>query len=122
MQHCPSCGTSFARFKTLEYGNVTVSESSEIFFRGINMHLGSSLRLVVDALIRAQGRPLARDTLLNILGGEENTDRSIDVHISRLRKIFTKAHPDFDQIVSVRGLGYRWQRKDDCAEELRLAA
>ncbi|MEO6350991.1 MAG: response regulator transcription factor [Candidatus Limnocylindrales bacterium] len=62
------------------------------------------------ALLRADGRVLTRDQLLDALYGQDATevlDRTIDVHIGRLRD---KLGDDSDQpryITTVRGVGYR---------------
>jgi DNA-binding response OmpR family regulator len=123
MQNCPKCGVSFSRYEDKVYGNVKVSGTSEIFLEGEFIALTTNLRLIVEALIRAEGRPLARDTLLNVSGGEDNTDRVIDAHVCRARRAFTKVNPNFGQIETVRGLGYRWKyvaaKVDPC---LRLVA
>jgi DNA-binding response OmpR family regulator len=66
-------------------------------------------RLLV-ALIEADGRVLSRDQLLDAIYGAEATDvldRTIDVHVGRLRDKLADpaAAPRF--IVTVRGTGYR---------------
>jgi DNA-binding response OmpR family regulator len=64
---------------------------------------------VLDALLRAGGRLLSRQELLDaIFGGHEFRDpRAIDVHVHFLRDKLTAAGADPDLIVTVRGAGYR---------------
>jgi DNA-binding response OmpR family regulator len=73
---------------------------------------GVEFRLL-SALIEAEGRVLTRDVLIDMLytsGGNEVFDRTIDVHIRRLRD---KLGDDADgprYIATVRGAGYRAAR------------
>ena len=70
---------------------------------------------LLAALARAAGRVLSRDQLLDALKGAayETFDRSIDVHISKLRaKLETNAkEPRY--IRTVRGAGYVLSREVD---------
>ena len=63
------------------------------------------------------GRVLSRDRLMDLTRGEalEAFDRSIDVHISRLRAVLEDdpAHPR--RIITVRGAGYVFARVQDQA-------
>ena len=64
---------------------------------------------VLYALLRARGRLLSRQELLDaIFGGHEFRDpRAIDVHVHFLRDKLAAAGGDPEQIVTVRGAGYR---------------
>jgi DNA-binding response OmpR family regulator len=65
---------------------------------------------LLSALLQAKGRVLSRDQLLDALYGHDATeimDRTIDVHIGRLREKLTD-NPDRPRyIATVRGVGYR---------------
>lgn len=63
---------------------------------------------ILDALIRASGRVLTREQLLNAATGEGTavTDRAVDVHIASLRKKLTR---DYDLIHTIRGVGYAFR-------------
>ena len=67
------------------------------------------LRLLL-AILEADGRVLSRDQLLDAIYGQEAADildRTVDVHIGRLRD---KLHDDADEpryVATVRGVGYR---------------
>jgi two-component system phosphate regulon response regulator OmpR len=69
---------------------------------------------LLAALARAAGRVLSRDQILELLKGQaEAFDRSIDVHIARLR---SKLEPDPKEpryIKTVRGVGYMLARETD---------
>ncbi|MEA2255518.1 MAG: hypothetical protein QOG35_1563 [Solirubrobacteraceae bacterium] len=64
---------------------------------------------VLHALLRAGGRLLSRQELLDaIFGGHEFRDpRAIDVHVHHLREKLAAAGAGMDAIVTVRGAGYR---------------
>lgn len=67
---------------------------------------------ILEAMTEAPGKLFRRDELLDLLdeaGASDASDRAIDVHISRLR---LKLEPDPRQprhLVTVRGLGYRFE-------------
>jgi two-component system alkaline phosphatase synthesis response regulator PhoP len=66
---------------------------------------------LLEAFIRGRGRVLSRDQLLDAAWtpGVHVTDRAVDAHIVNLRRKIepTPAEPKF--LVSVRGLGYRFE-------------
>jgi DNA-binding response OmpR family regulator len=70
---------------------------------------------LLSALARAAGRVLSREQLLDALKGEafEAFDRSIDVHISRLRAKLEANPREPRHIKTVRGIGYLLARGDD---------
>jgi DNA-binding response OmpR family regulator len=63
---------------------------------------------LLAALARAAGRVLSREQLMDALGGEghESFDRSIDVHVSKLRAKLEKDPRAPRYIKTVRGVGY----------------
>jgi DNA-binding response OmpR family regulator len=63
-------------------------------------------------LARAAGRVLSREQILDALKGQdyENFDRSIDVHISKLRSKLERNPKDPRYIKTVRGVGYVFLR------------
>jgi DNA-binding response OmpR family regulator len=69
---------------------------------------------LLTALARAAGRPLSREQLLDALRGVEYEafDRSIDVHISKLRQKL-EADPKAPRLIkTVRGVGYLLTRPE----------
>lgn len=67
------------------------------------------------ALAEHAGRVLSRDQLMDHLRGQELEafDRSIDVHISRIRAAIEDDPKHPRRIVTVRGAGYLFARKQD---------
>lgn len=63
---------------------------------------------LLATLARANGRVLSREQLMDALGGEEHDafDRSIDVHISKLRAKLERDPRAPRYIKTVRGVGY----------------
>jgi len=69
----------------------------------------AEFRLLI-ALVRAQGRVLSRDVLLDALYGAapgDALDRTIDVHIGRLREKLNDSAERPRYIATIRGVGYR---------------
>jgi two-component system, OmpR family, response regulator MtrA len=69
----------------------------------------SEFRLLA-ALVSARGRVLTRQALLDVLYGHaqgDALDRTVDVHIGRLRDKLSERATDPRYIVTVRGAGYR---------------
>jgi DNA-binding response OmpR family regulator len=67
------------------------------------------------ALARNAGRVLSRERLMDLTRGEELEafDRSIDVHISRLRAALEDIPTQPRRIITVRGAGYVFARAQD---------
>jgi two-component system, OmpR family, phosphate regulon response regulator OmpR len=66
-------------------------------------------------LARAAGRVLSRDQIMDALKGHplEAFDRSIDVHISRIRSVIEDDPKNPQRVLTVRGVGYVFARKQD---------
>ena len=75
---------------------------------------GHQFRLLV-ALAERAGRVLSRDTLMELLKGEELEafDRSIDVHVSRIRAAIEDDPKRPRRLLTVRGTGYVLARQQD---------
>jgi DNA-binding response OmpR family regulator len=67
------------------------------------------------ALAENAGRVLSREVLMDLLKGEplEAFDRSIDVHVSRLRAAVEDDPKKPRRIITVRGAGYVFARAQD---------
>ena len=67
------------------------------------------------ALAEHAGRVLSRDALMDLVRGEQldTFDRSIDVHISRIRAAIEDDPKSPKRIITVRGAGYLFARKQD---------
>jgi DNA-binding response OmpR family regulator len=66
-------------------------------------------------LARAAGRVLSRDQIMDVLKGHalEAFDRSIDVHVSRIRAAIEDDPRDPKRLLTVRGAGYVFARRQD---------
>lgn len=62
-------------------------------------------------LAQHQGQVLSRETLLDHVWGMADyiDDRTVDVHVHRLRQKLARIDPDADPIQTERGIGYRWE-------------
>ena len=67
------------------------------------------------ALAENAGRVLSRDSLMDLVKGEplEAFDRSIDVHVSRIRAAIEDDPKKPRRIVTVRGAGYLFAKSQD---------
>jgi len=77
--------------------------------RGEELQLTSYEFALLYALAERSGRVLSRETLMDLAGksGEESFDRSIDVHVSRLRRKLGDDPHQPRLIRTIRGLGYQ---------------
>ena len=75
---------------------------------------GHQFALLV-ALAERAGRVLSRDTLMDLVKGEELEvfDRSIDVHVSRIRAAIEDDPKRPRRLLTVRGAGYEFARQQD---------
>jgi DNA-binding response OmpR family regulator len=97
--------------ETLHHGDLVVDrDRHEVRIAGRPVALTSvEFRLLV-ALLEADGRVLSRDQLLDAVYGQDEAeilDRTVDVHVGRLRD---KLGDDADRpryVATVRGVGYR---------------
>jgi len=69
-------------------------------------------------LARSPGRVLSRDQIMDALKGHplEAFDRSIDVHISRIRAVIEDDPKAPRRVLTVRGAGYLFARKQDAGD------
>ncbi len=73
---------------------------------------------LLTVLAKSPGRVLTRDQIMDSLKGHplEAYDRSIDVHISRIRALIEDDPKNPRRVLTVRGAGYVFARKQDAAE------
>ena len=73
---------------------------------------------LLTVLARSPGRVLSRDQIMDTLKGHplEAFDRSIDVHISRIRAVIEDDPKTPKRVLTVRGAGYVFARKQDGGE------
>ncbi len=70
---------------------------------------------LLEILAQRAGRVLSRDTIMNALKGENLAafDRSIDVHVSRIRAEIEQDPNRPRRLITVRGAGYVFARSQD---------
>ena len=93
---------------TLEYAGITVDASQhKVTRQGQSIHLGPTEYRLLLTLMERPGRVLTRGQLLDLVWGQDNyiEDRTVDVHIRRLRKALELPRTK-DPIRTVRGAGY----------------
>ncbi|NUZ07247.1 response regulator [Piscinibacter koreensis] len=75
-------------------------------------------------LAQSPGRVLSRDQIMDALKGHplEAFDRSIDVHISRIRSVIEDDPKMPRRVLTVRGAGYVFARKQDADQDARAPA
>lgn len=81
--------------------------SKEVFYSGSILKFSPSEYQIFLLLLHNAGRPVSRDTLLEALDlGSEASDRTIDSHVSRIRKKLKECGAYDYAIESVWGNGY----------------
>jgi DNA-binding response OmpR family regulator len=89
-------------------GLVIDPAARRVELRGREVTLTGYEFALLDALARRAGRVLSREQLIELAGGsaEESFDRSVDVHVSRLRQKLGDDPKRPRLIKTVRGAGY----------------
>ncbi len=67
---------------------------------------------ILEAMVEQPGRAFTRDQLLDLMddaGAVESFDRAIDIHVSRLRAKLEEDPKQPRHLVTVRGVGYRFE-------------
>lgn len=108
--------SSTARLASLRFGRLDIDRQARL------VHLGGEERRLTSyqfdllcALALNAGRVLSRETLLNHVRGEELEafDRSIDVHIARIRALIEDDPKHPRRVITVRNVGYVFARHQD---------
>jgi len=101
------------RPEVIEVGDVRLDAARhEVFVRGESVALPLKEFELLELLMANAGRVLTRDVLIDRIWGPNyfGDTKTLDVHIKRLR---SKLEPDSarpTRIVTVRGVGYRYER------------
>lgn len=105
-----------ARGRIIRFGQLEIDEDARIVrVRGEEKPLTSYQFDLLCAFAEHAGRVLSRDQLLDLVRGAELEafDRSIDVHISRIRAAIEEDPKRPRRILTVRGAGYVFARRQD---------
>jgi two-component system response regulator ChvI len=96
----------------LTRGDMTLDGARHVCtWKGQPVELTVTEFLLVKALAQRPGHVKNRDQLMDAAYGEAIyvDDRTIDSHIKRLRKKFKDVDPEFSQIETLYGVGYRYK-------------
>jgi two-component system response regulator ChvI len=107
----PSAGTD-NEADVMRRGDLVLDEVRHLCtWRNLEVNLTVTEFLLVQALARRPGHVKSRDQLIDAAYGEHIyvDDRTIDSHITRLRKKFKDVDTDFAQIETLYGVGYRYR-------------
>jgi DNA-binding response OmpR family regulator len=100
----------------LRFGRLEIDRGArQVRVNGQEKSLTGYQYLLLLALAERSGRVLSRDTLMDLTRGSalEEFDRSIDVHISRIRAAIEDDPRKPRRILTVRGAGYVFAREQD---------
>jgi two-component system response regulator RegX3 len=95
----------------LEVGDVALdSERHEVVVRGKPVQLPLKEFELLELLLANAGRVLTRDTLIDRIWGTDyvGDTKTLDVHIKRLRSRVEDDPSKPTRIITIRGLGYRY--------------
>jgi len=105
-----------AQSDTLRFGRLEVDKGARLVrVDGEERPITSYQFALLLALAERAGRVLSRDALMDLLKGEklEAFDRSVDVHVSRIRAAIEDDPRKPRRILTVRGAGYVFARDQD---------
>jgi DNA-binding response OmpR family regulator len=100
----------------LRFGRLEIDKDArEVRVDGTPRSLTSYQFVLILALAERAGRVLSRDALFDLVKGEtiEAFDRSIDVHISRIRAAIEDNPKKPRRVLTVRGAGYVFAKAQD---------
>lgn len=107
---------SSARLPRLRFGRLEIDPQARLVrLAGEERRLTSYQFDLLYALARNAGRVMSREALLDAVRGEELEafDRSIDVHISRIRAMIEDDPKHPRRVLTVRQVGYVFARQQD---------
>ncbi len=107
---------STTKAETLRFGRLEIDKGARLVrIDGEERTITSYQFALLLALAERAGRVLSRDALMDLLKGEklEAFDRSVDVHISRIRAAIEDDPKKPRRILTVRGAGYVFARDQD---------
>lgn len=100
----------------LDFGRLQIDPSSRVVrIDGHERRLTSRQFDLLLAFANNAGRVLSRERLMDLVGGEEFEafDRSIDVHVSRLRAMIEDDPRMPQRLITIRGAGYVFARRQN---------
>ena len=111
-----AAGSSSSQQKSLQFGSLEIDRDARIVsISGKLCELTSYQFDLLFALAERAGRVLTRDQIIQAVRGRdlEAFDRSIDVHMGRIRLAIEVDAKEPKRILTVRGVGYVFARQQD---------
>ena len=105
-----------AKSETLRFGRLEIDKGARVVrIDGEERAITSYQFTILLVLAERAGRVLSRDALMDLLKGEklEAFDRSVDVHISRIRAAIEDDPKKPRRILTLRGTGYVFAKDQD---------
>ena len=109
-------GGGTPKAELLRFGRLEIDKGARtVRLDGEERTITSYQFVLLQALAERAGRVLSRDALMDLLKGEklEAFDRSVDVHISRIRAAIEDDPKKPRRILTVRGTGYVFAKDQD---------
>ncbi len=109
-------GQASSRSKLLRFGRLEIDRDARaVRLDGVEKPLTSFQLALLAALAENAGRVLSRDALMDLVRGEKMDafDRSIDVHVSRIRAAIEDDPKKPRRIITVRGAGYVFAKQQN---------
>ena len=100
----------------LQVGDVELDPSARVVLRGKEpVELTSVEFALLEMLLRSAGQVVTREAIAHDVLGRQffPYDRSIDMHVSKLRRKLGDAPQGGDRIKTIRGIGYVYARLSD---------
>src|SRR6266404_2471780 len=101
---------------TLRFGRLDIDrDARQVRLDGVERSLTAHQFALLVSLAERAGRVLSREALMDLVRGEELEafDRSIDVHVSRIRAVIEDDPKRPRRLLTVRGVGYVFARQQD---------
>src|SRR5579863_4477488 len=105
-----------SRDQSLQFGRLEIDLGARaVRIDGVQKELTGYQFDLLAALAQKAGRVLSRDALMDLVKGErlEAFDRSIDVHMSRIRAAIEDDPKKPRRVITVRGAGYVFAKAQD---------
>ncbi|WP_049722582.1 response regulator [Gilvimarinus polysaccharolyticus] len=118
LRRVTNSANSLPETSDLEVDNLLLQIGSRsAFWQDVQLPLTGTEFSVLELLVRQAGHVISKDELTEQALGRKLTpyDRSIDVHVSNIRKKLANAGAAKDQIINVRGAGYMLTRMSEVA-------
>ncbi|HEX2272310.1 MAG TPA: response regulator transcription factor [Acidimicrobiales bacterium] len=106
----------------LEVGDVRLDpERHEVFVRGERVNLPLKEFELLEVLLDNAGRVLTRDSLIDQVWGRDyvGDTKTLDVHVKRLRAKLEEEPASPRRIITIRGLGYKYEAAASPAQSPR---